>query len=241
MSDINLVLIASILVSVSVMFGFACSWCMSGRLYGRRYNYLLLYALYMALSNMPKLLLTFAGVPIHRLVWTFLDVVGLLILFIAAENWRPGGIRPWHWLVFLIGIAFSIAHHIAGERVFAAGYSLSVLAVLIITLYNIASQSPPLVSVLVGASFAGWTLVTLIFPHTGNVVGHAFGMATKVIVFGSVTVAHYERQHRKIWQAARVRSLAIDIVAESFTNARLVGNGRQAGRLDPVRGSTTLD
>jgi len=225
MSDIQLVLLASILVSMSVMCGFGCSWAISGRLYGKRYNYLIYYALFMLLSNIPKLIATVAGHPIHVTFWTVTDIVGLLLLFLAAEQWRNEGFRTWHWLIFLAGSMFAIAHNVAGSRACATGYAICVSLIMLITLMAIASRSPHLVTIFVGLSFLGWTALNLAFPHTGDIVGHAFGMATKVIVFGALMVAHYERQHRRIWQAARVRSLAIDIVAESPGAIKRVRNG----------------
>ena len=214
MSDIQLVLFASILVSVSVMCGFACSWVLSGKLYGKKYNYLIFYALYLLLANIPMLVATMLGIASHSALDTILDITGLLLLFLAAEKWGGGGYRTWHWAIVLAGAMLSIAHSVTGERAFAAGYAACVSVVMLITLYNIARNSPNLVTLFVAVSFAGWTALNFTFPHSGNIVGHAFGMSTKVIVFGALTVAHYERQHRRAWRAARVRKAAIDIMTE---------------------------
>ena len=153
MSDIQLVLTASILVSLSVMCGFLYSWFASGRLYGKRFNYLIYYALYMAISNIPKLSMTIAGVSTHSAIWVILDSAGLLLLLLAADAWGGKGVRHWHWFIVIAGTMSSIAHNITGQKVFATGYSIAVLAVLLIMLYNIWAKSQPVIAFFVAVSF----------------------------------------------------------------------------------------
>jgi hypothetical protein len=213
LSEASLIILASALLSVLLALGLFLGWSTGRRLSGRRYTYLLYYAMYLFAINIPKLTMAVFGYvlpPYPRLV---MDIVEVTLIFLAAESWTSERTTFRRWLILVPAYAAGVMVFVTGSDGWVLVQSLSFGLVLLLTVYNISRNAPWPVALAVSASFGSWVLLEALLPQSGPPVGHAFGMLVKVMLMGSVMFSTYERQHRDLWQAAMVRKRAIQIIA----------------------------
>lgn len=228
------ILLASLTLSIVITLGFLFLWGI-GKFFGEEVcGCIIYYAAYLAFVNIPELALTvFAGdfFRRHTQADLFLDLLGVVFVFAAARGWSDWKDPRWHWLLAAGSALLALAHHATGSPAWANAYALSFVVLLIYTVWQISRDAPTFVTVLVSAGFSTWILLSVLFPHSGNPVGHAFGMVVKVVVFGSIMLAIYERQHRHLYEAALARKRAIDAYTGHQTSERAHGWGlTESGR-----------
>lgn len=212
-SESSLVILASVLLSVLLAIGLFAGWCTGKRLSGRRYTYLLYYAVYLAMINIPKLTMAMSGYILPPFPSLVMDIVEVTLIFMAAEAWTSERTTIRRWLFLVPAYAAGVMVFVTGGDGWVLVQSLSFGLVLLLTIYNISKNAPWYVAVAVSLSFGSWVILEAAFPQSGPPVGHAFGMLVKVMLMGSVMFSTYERQHRDLWQAALVRKRAIQIIA----------------------------
>lgn len=219
--------LASLLLSIFLGISMLVGWCIARRLSQRYYQYLLYYALYVFCVNIPKLALYLAGAAPHSPLRFALDCLEIILIWLAATAWTKDPITARQLLYPIPGIAAAMMHHITGSSTWAMVYAASIVFLLILTVYYISRNAPWFITLTVSVAFLSWMLIEAVWIHGGDPVGHAFGMVVKVSVFGAITLAHYERQHRHLWQAAMVRKMAIQAAAGDLGPEDLVNGGRK--------------
>ena len=209
--------LASLLLSFFLGVSLICGYCIARKLSQDYYKYLKWYAMYIFLVNIPKLILYFTGGNPHTPLRFALDCLEVILIWLAATAWTREPITARQMLYPIPGIAAAMVHTITGSPTWAAIYAVTIVGLLAHTVFNISRKAPWYVTLTVAGAFLSWMIIEIVFPHAGDPVGHAFGMVVKVSVFGAITLAHYERQHRHLWQAAMFRKLAIEAAAGDMT------------------------
>lgn len=221
MSDANLIILASAILSVFLALGLFVGWCAGRRLSGRRYDYLIYYAAYLLVINIPKLVLAMLGYEYHSVLRLAMDVVEIVLIFLAAKAWSREKTSVYLWLILVPAIVAAAMHQTTGSPTWAMIYGLSFGLILALTIYYISRKAPWYVTATVVLSFGAWIALEVVFHHAGNPVGHAYAMLVKIMLMGSVMFANYERQHRSLWRAAMMRRVAIGIIAGEIGNGDL--------------------
>jgi hypothetical protein len=212
-SESSLVLLASTLLSVLLGFGLLLGWCLDKRLSGRRYTYLLYYAVYLFVINIPKLTIAMFGYVLLPFPALVMDIVEVTLIFLAAESWTSERTTFRRWLILVPAYAAAVMVFVTGSDRWVLVQSLSFGLVLLLTIFNISRNAPWPVAVAVAVSFGSWVILEVALPQSGPPVGHAFGMLVKVMLMGTVMFSTYERQHRDLWRAGMVWKKAIQIIA----------------------------
>jgi hypothetical protein len=159
----------------------------------------------------------FTDIGPHNPLRFAVDCLEVILVWLAATAWSREPLTARQMLYPIPGIAAAMFHTITGSETWAMIYAVTIVGLLAYTVFNISRKAPWFVTMTVAGAFLSWMIIEIVFPHAGDPVGHAFGMVVKVSVFGAITLAHYERQHRHLWQAAMFRKLAIEAAAGDMT------------------------
>jgi len=223
------VLSASIVVSIIIASWFFLAWWISNR-FGAPGTYLLWYGIYLVAANVPILVMGLFKIEQHGYLSFVFETVTLLVCIQIARGWCEK--RTGAWWFFPPGIVVITLHNVTESQWVAVMWGLLLALLFAYTCLCVSKHSPWWIVLGVAISYSGWAAYYILFRHPGDPIGHSMAMVVKVAMFGSVIIAHYERQHRELFAAAYFRKAAIEIYTGDVTDIKQVevnSGGRNGG------------